>query len=509
MRRRSFRAVLFLAASAVPVALGIAACSLGLDEAKLGQVVPSAVDAAEAEAVAPADTVDAQRPDDVQQPVDAPAPVGDGGACVTDKDCVSSHPCLRGRCDSETRSCLFNICPTTNRCEVASCTSDSKICGAPRRLPFHAGGFPVKSAPIACGGSLARCFAAVWPFVFVGTQQGLEAYSVGDPSSSSPSPVVVRRLPFLPQQVVASGRRLYVLGQSVGAANSSRLQLAWIDIPSSPFASSMNAESVLLGCSVPAVSSIFPAARGSVFVVDDDATLSLPAAQLTAPLDDEAPINTTASFGVPDGTHFIGASGSRLVGYRVAVASSTPLFGFEKAAGTASAQYVSEQAVAALGPIVGNVTFAQGGDGSLVWGATTVSTAADAGADGNAPAVRVAWLVAGGNSSSFEQRAGVELASYDPLALLGRDPLGPIAAVDATTILALALSQDNLSPPQTDVQVVTQSSTAPQVVAGRRYLLPVSNDLVAVAASGGFAYVLAARADGGGMLHVFAPNCAP
>ena len=49
----------------------------------------------------------------------------------------------------------------------------------------------------------------------------------------------------MPQQILASGNRVYFVGSLVGAGQNAKLPLAWIDIPTDPLARSLSATTVL------------------------------------------------------------------------------------------------------------------------------------------------------------------------------------------------------------------------------------------------------------------------
>ncbi len=481
-------------------ALGVG-CSLGLDESKLG--APPAGDAG----VTPPGADGAPRPD-AQLPPDADVPATDGGpdagaGCAADRDCVAPNACLTARCDVARNVCVFDLCKQTAACARAACSAQSLTCGAPVAVPFHAGQFKV-GAGVGCGGAVGRCIAAAGGFLFVGTAGGVLAFSVADPGNAAPSPIAVTGLPFAPTEVVASGGRVYVTGGLVGG----RVQVAWIDPPSSPLATAAAARSVLLTTQLTAVSEVFAAPGGGVFLVQSDGARAFPAASFTAPIADLATLSSFPSTGAPTPAAPVAASGDRLVFYRWTQQGALgDLFTVVAGAATAAAKAGPETNV---GPDIGTawgtpatVRFAQGPGGGLAWGVPIVQIV---GPGADTRAARLAWVLADGAAATPTATKNVDLESYAAApAPFGQAVAGPLAWVDPTTLLATAQAHEDLA--QTSVQVALNVGTSPAVVAARRVLLPVPTDRVGVTAAGGYGYVVTADAADAATVHVFAPAC--
>ena len=121
-----------------------------------------------------------------------------------------------------------------------------------------------------CGGVLGRCFAAVWPFVFVGTVNGVAAYDVADPSNGSPPAVTVGGLAFLPQYIVASGRRVYFVGNPAQAAPDYRLAIAWLDVPGDPLVTALSVKSLFVTYPHASIAAVFPTTDSGIFLVNGD-----------------------------------------------------------------------------------------------------------------------------------------------------------------------------------------------------------------------------------------------
>jgi len=141
-------------------------CSLGLDPNKIGAEAGS-------EAAPPGDA----------GPDAAPPPNPD--KCKDDPDCKPNNTCLQGKCDRTRGVCLYDVCPS-GTCKVAACDDMTKMCGAAQAIGFHVASFKVGN--IGCGGNKQRCFAAVHPFVFVGTTSGvvIVVFSAMFKSATSP-----------------------------------------------------------------------------------------------------------------------------------------------------------------------------------------------------------------------------------------------------------------------------------------------------------------------------------
>jgi hypothetical protein len=446
---------------------------------------------------------------DVTSAPDAPSfSRPDGGMCTTDTQCTASNACLTGRCDQVRHVCVYDVCKQV-ACKSSECDVMSRTCSAPVAYGFHAASFKVSAGPIGCGGSAARCIAANYPFVFVGTTNGVVAYSVADIDSSSPNQIPVTGLPFLPTAMVSSGARVYFLASPIGTGPSYKLQVAWVDVPVDPLAGSMAAQTVLLGYPAATVQAMFASQLGGVLVAAADPSKFYPSAQLLAPLMDLAQLQIFPNAGIPAGSVPVTASGDRVVSYRWDGnnAAYAPYFSLETGAGTASAQNAGEQGlVTTMGPVHSASVFSQGNDGSVLWAAPSVSVGAD-GAPPTIRSVRLAWILGGASGMQFDARTFVDVEPYSPEEPLGNGPalLGPVAWVDAQTALVLAASPSNTS--QTSVQVATRSGAMAQLAAGKRYVLPNTTDKLGAASTNGIAYVLADDASDSATVHVFAPGC--
>ncbi len=497
MRPRAL--LLSSALAALPVGTLFVGCSLGLDESKLG-VVPG-TDASVLPPVDGAPASDTGVPE-VAAP-DAPG-VDAGPGCRVDGDCIAPNACFTARCDVARRACVYDLCKQTAVCTRAACDTSTHTCGAPAPVSYHPSTFKITTGGIGCGGSAARCTAATSSFLFVSTTNGAFAYSVADPGNTSPAPIPITGVPFQPAHVTASGGRVYFTGGLVGA----KLQMAWVDVPTSPLAAGLAAHTVLVATSLAAITSVFPAPAG-VFVEQADAPKLLPTGRLEAPLSDNATLDTYPNVGAVSGATAVAASGDRLVLYRWTQQGQAfgELFALTPGAATVNAKAGAETNLSAdMGPVWGTpavARFAQGGDGALVWGVPGIEIAAPPIGTRSA---RVAWVLADQNAQAPSGAAHVDLEAYAPGTVgIGQAVVGPLAWVDSTTVLALAQAPADLS--QTSVQVVQKGAGGLVVVPSRRVVLPAVADTLAAVSANGYAFVVAADAPDSATVYVFAPAC--
>lgn len=479
-------AKIVILSSGALVALGAAValaggCSLGLDPS----LIPGS------EAGADAVTVDAG--------ADAPNPV----QCKADPDCKSTNGCLTGKCVSD--QCNYTICPAS-ACNVSVCDDNSHTCSAPTAYGFHAGTFHVSLGNIGCGGGGAgarRCFAAVYPFVFVGTLNGVVAYSVADPANGSPTSIPVAGLPFFPNQIVASGSTVYFVGQFVGAGPDYKVPIATLTVPTDPTVSQMTAATVFDTLQVPGVDFVFPDTTGGVYLVRNDPTKFYPAARIAAPLKDLDALTFQPTAGLPANSGVAAASGTRLVTFRQDNGGTYDThFSLESAAATANAQNAGEQSMLAnMGQNYQPSYLAQSPTGGLLWMTSSVSVP-DGGPATTATA-RLAWVLADQGASAFDATTHVDVSTYN-VAGLGADLPGPAAWIDDNT--AIVISAPPSAQAQSVVQIASRNGT-PSIVPSRSFQLAFHPSELAVQASNGFGYVLTPDQTAGANVHVFGTSC--
>ncbi len=489
-------------AAACVVSLGglgvVAACSLGLDESLLNPKTDGG---------GPFDSPSLPSDTGVDTGLDAP-PSDSATGCTTNAQCVGQDKCHVGTCDPTMHVCTFAVCPTTQACTVSACNAGT--CGAPQTVRFLAGTFPLAQGLGICG-SPSACLAAAYPFFVVGEQAGVSAYVVADPVSP-PAKIPVNGIGFAPVLIRASGQRVFFLGNLVASTPSNKLPVAWVDVPSDPTVPSLTATSVL-ELVADGVNKTWPGPDGTLYAQDSaNAFFTI----LTPPLADGATLNFYQLPNFPGND--VASSGSRLVSGRWDATSLDWFFSLEQNAGTAGATNLGEQnGSGGMGPMGSQASFTQGDDGSVLIEGASIGGDPEAGTRWLA-AARAAWILAGSSSSQFDSSAHVDLETYANQQPLGPNVAGPLAWIDASTALAVALAQESFASdggftPQASVQVVKKSGATASLVSGRRDLLGLDPGSTLAFASGGYAYVLTETpVDGGATslaVRIYAPACGP
>ena len=471
----------------------VASCSLGLDESLIGRTPDASLPDTPIE--------DASTPDVTED--GPPPPTPEGGVCTKDEDCKTAHGCLTAKCDLGRKACVFPVCRSA-ACSSAACDAATQKCGAPSTYKYRAAQFSV-------GAAIGRCIAAVHPFLFVGTVDGVVAFDVGDPQNAAPRKVPVIALTFLPTQMIASGSRVFFVGPPTGAAPSARVPLAWIDVPATPFVDKITAQSVLATYNRPPNEGVLlhPRENDTALLLNQAAAASYPAAAVEPPLVEPltltaTPIPLTAGM-VPQTT-----SGTRLVMNVITIGA--PSFAFVNGAGSAAPQNAGDVALGPAAPVGPSQAFATSPDGAVFWSSTSLT-----GTPGQpmvfARAVKSYFLVVGA-AANFDATKGVDVEVYAPGVQVGQNAqlAGPVALLDAKTALVTTAIPANLA--QTNVQfvkldplgVVKNADMQP-----RRLPITLPIGQLAAAGSHGIGYVLAVdpNAPAAPVVHVFDPECAP
>jgi hypothetical protein len=414
---------------------------------------------------------------------------------------------VTGRCDTAAHACVYDVCKQPQACLRAACDATAKTCGEATSIDFAASTFKVTSGGVGCNSVAAACIAAAYPYLFVGTTNGVVAYSIADPGGA-PSAIPVGGVPFLPDRIVASGGRVYLVGAVLGSGPTYHVPIAWVDVPADPFATSITAEVALQTTSQDTIAAAFSAPDAGVFLVHGDASTEFATALARAPLADLAGLVVKPNAGVANGAAPVASSGARLVFYRwdQTQQAYAGFFSFESSAGTATATATPEQGITVdMGKVYSFGQIAPGPGGALVWGASVVEQIGLT-AYGTALA-RVAWLVGSETDTGFATSVHADVEAYDPTKTpFTEQVIGPLAMIDASTTLVLARNPASLA--QTSVQVATRNGTSATLVASRRAVLSVAVDKLGAAAANGFGYVLADDATDSATVYVFAPACA-
>lgn len=304
-------------------------------------------------------------------------------ACTRDVDCVAPNGCYTPHCDTVVGACTYALCEAKDRtCAMGTCDLATFTCSAPASYGFGTTTYDVNGATSGCGPNPSACVAAVFPFLFIGGRDEVLALRADDLTGKAPIKVPVADLTTRPQQVVASGRRLWVLGAVQGTAPPYQLPIATLDVPSDPTVTVLRARTILVSYPFPSAIG-FAAPNGGLFVAVNDPAQGFPTAMLPAPPDDGAvPGFAVAGDGgasdasappapgaiamyrvgaPPPGSTLVASSGARLVLHR-----PPSTFNLVTGAGTAGATTMPDQALTAPLAAIGPSTFAQGPDGTVM-----------------------------------------------------------------------------------------------------------------------------------------------
>lgn len=493
MRGVAARAVLGLAVFGF---CGAVSCSLGLDESLI----------AGADSSPDGDAVDDLDGGFGEGSVDSGVPEPPRHvACERDEDCVTTHGCLRGTCDLSKKACRYDVC-RPQACRSAVCDLESRSCGEPSEYKYHAARFPVGGV-VSC----AKCAAAVHPWLFVVTSTGVVAFDVSNPANEAPRTVDVVGLGFVPKAMVQSDDRVWMLGDATGAGPS-RVQVAFIDPPADPFATKIEAHTVLATYDRPGeLLSLFARKDGSALLVGPS-NEQTPTSIVEAPLEEPARIEPRTLSGVTDFTpHAV--SGERLLFGRIN--GQQAQFRFVEQAGTPDGDTKATVTLTDPGAVSTARAFAQGPVGVVFW-ATGVHQGIGVGT--STRAARGYFLV-GGEAAPIDQAVtGIDIELYN--AGGGVNANVPIfgalqataAMLDSKTAMIATRSRTNAS--QTAVQFVTREplGIVQDGEVARRQVLPVEiGTFVAATASHGIGYLVAndqvSQANPTATVYVFDPAC--
>lgn len=513
------RAALAIILTPLIAAAAVAGCSLGLDHSLIGQVSDAATpfDTGGMEPEGGADSgpleagsdTSASEAGDGSPEAASEAGVDAASGCSQNSDCVSPNACLTGRCNTTTKECAFDLCPSTVACMGSACDGATNTCGTPAMYGFQAGAIDVGTA-IGCGGSVATCVAASFPFVYVGTPQGVVAVNVSDPANATPTIVPVAGIPFYPSFILASGSRVYFVGPLQSSGSSGYMvPVAWIDPAADPTAP-LTARSAFVAYPTSTLGGAFPNGTGGVYLENTGGSVT---GLLTAPVPDPTTIMlATTTLGA--GETIVGASLTNFVTFETDMAD-IPNFGVVMGAGTAMPMDEGTQTVSQFGAVSRYFTFAGAPDGSFLFNAALIDVAT-----GKYTGVRFGWVLTGGANTNFNGQTTFLAESYTPPAGFSSSdtpilaPLaGPVAWLDSNrALVTAAATAAEGGTGSTSVQVVTQANMPPSLVNGV-VLSSVPTNMVGTAGSQSpagisFGYVVASSASGV-TLNIIAPDCAP
>jgi hypothetical protein len=488
-----------IAGGTVVFVLGMAACSLGLDESRIGAARDGGG------LLEDGGTLDGEATDGGGN--DSGIPVGpDASACANDNDCTTNQGCLKGKCDLSRKSCVYEVC-RPSACNAGACNTATRTCAPPAAYKYKAAQFSL-GAQLSC----ARCVAAVHPWLFATTATGVVAFNVSNPGSATPPQVPVVGLGFVPTALVQSGSRVWMVGDQDGPGPS-RLQLAYIDSPADPFVTKIEAKTVLATYSRPAeATKLFARGGDSALLVGQNA--QVPAAFIEAPLQEPLSITATPLL-IPQNFNFgASVSGKRLLS--VAVVNQVASFTFVENAGSASPATGPAIDLTDAGAVSTQQTFAQSPDGAILW----VTGAHQGSPTPTSTRAARAFFLVPGDQGAIVGNAAVDVEVYLPDAVAPNAPIfGPnmatAAMLDAKTAIVAVQARENDQ--QTSVQFVRRDplGLVPEGAgpSPRRLVLPVPiGSFTAAAGSNGIGYLVAndqAGPPATSTVYVFDPACAP
>jgi hypothetical protein len=452
--------------------------------------------------------------------------------CVTDADCMPPNGCYTPRCDTVLGACVYTICESKLRaCRASRCAPGPLTCdpNAERDYAFKTTGFNVPDVSLGCLGDPSACVVAVHPFLFVGTKSGVAAILVDDLLATSARTVPVRGFDLPAARIVASGRRVWFLGAVQGAAPPYRILVGWLDVPSTPLVTALEAKLSTFAYSYPNVTA-FPAPDGGLYVALNDASQGLPTALLVPPLPPDGVLGLagnvpdggapTASLpnpthvmhrvpNAPPGSALVASSANRLVAFRFASTFNLVRDPAKEGA------LAGPDAVVVPGPnVLGAPRFASGPDGVVAHTMPVDPAPTDCNCLSQQ---RLFWTLPNAAATTFEAGQSIAYEGYMNPSMAGcrgctTFSIGSLAAwIDGKTILTAAPAGD-MQRTQTAVRVVQRDPLAAPP-AKRFVTVPAEQGnfavhKVALTSSAGFGYLFVADAEGNNVaVSIFDPRC--
>jgi hypothetical protein len=491
----SARAVYGIASACVGVGV---ACSLGLDrslisradggvELDAGSLPDGALDGRALDDAADGEVGDAR---------DAAVFVPSGiEACTTDEDCKAVLPCdAVGHCGSG--GCYYMPCEH-GACATSTC-DDPGGCGPSKPHPLHVATLALPDATtLGCSVNANACFAVIYPFAFVGTSDPhipLLAVRIDAPVTGSAQTTPVQGLDFAPVKIVASGRRLYVIG-AVELGNPYLLPVGAIDVASGP-TGPLEARAVRASYSEP-TADLYPSTPGHAFVVRHESQPPSPAAVLDGLPEagvalQPSPVPTDEVVFASSGTRLISTSYTNGFGtaayYTLVEHAGTPL---ASASSTITGSYLDRKAV-----------FAEGQGGSVV---SVQSIYA------GYLSVTATWIVGDATASGLVADGGVQLGYLQDTTFPGKPASDTIAVVDPVTAIAASIVADWR---KVTVSVISRATSPPTVSATKHADVgarnPENGDAIGAGGWASIGYVVSADAQGAGVtIDVYDTRCEP
>ena len=340
--------------------------------------------------------------------------------CAHDSDCVAPNGCYTPHCDTVLGACTYALCEAKDRtCAAGVCDVKTFACSDPQPYGFLATRYDVPGITSGCGPNPRACVAASFPFLFLGTRDDVVALRTDDLAAKAAITVPIVDLTVRPQQMVASGRRLWVIGAVQGVAPPYQLAIAVLDVPSDPTVTMLHAHTSVVSYPFPTVQA-FAAPNGGLFITYADAALGFPTARLgglptegaqvsasdAGPNGDAAAaITMVGAAGVPAGSAVIAASGARLVLFR-----GPSTFNLITMPGTPTARTQPDQPLMPVLNPIGPTSFAQGPDGEVMMAAPI--NADPAGSCNCTTNARLQWIFPSAIATATDVNVVVDPAGY-------------------------------------------------------------------------------------------------
>ena len=214
------------------------------------------------------------------------APIADGPfearppseRCTADVDCTPPNGCYAPHCDVVLGACTYALCEAKGRaCAAGRCDTKAFTCSAAKDYGLRTTRYKVDATTLGCATSASACFAAIYPFVFIGTKEDVVIVRADDLLATSASKVMRAGPAVRPSRVVASARRLWIIGEAQGTAPPYQLPIAWIDVPSNPTVASLVSQGTTVSWPYPDALA-FPAPDAGLFLAYGDVAEGFPAA---------------------------------------------------------------------------------------------------------------------------------------------------------------------------------------------------------------------------------------
>lgn len=470
---------------------------------------------------------------------DAPTP---NDLCTSDADCHPPNGCYKSHCDTTLGVCRHVLCEGSKACSAGTCNPATFTCEDERDYGFRASSYALGTTLGSCNKNPSACIGAAYPFLFVGTRDEVVALRVDDIRATEARRVPIVDLRVRPGKIVASGSRVWILGDVQGTEPPYTLPIASIDVPADPTKKELTAKNALLKYPFPSVMA-FPAPEGGLFIVYDEPTnpQNLPTAKIDAPLEADGIVGVTGE--PPDGgakvadppgpptltmyrtaslaagSRVVASSGSRLLAYRFPV-----LFNLITAPGTSEATAQADTTLAPPFPGIAIPRFAQGPDGVVLM---TGPIAADPPADCNCNShQRMHWILPSAIATTVDSSKLIDPEVYVNPQVTGSLVCHDCAAgyfaqpslvtwLDARSALVAAPASDPAANRVTTaVRLLERDPLAAQ---GKRRLVTMptdkpsgnfATDRIALGSSAGLGFVVIADTEGNGAtLSVYDPRC--